>query len=45
VRGFGRTIALWRFIAVQQFRADIEDGLFWSVATAAMAMMRTSQLS
>jgi homoserine acetyltransferase len=40
VREFGRTIALWRFIALQQFLADIDDDFSWSVATAAVAMMR-----
>jgi hypothetical protein len=45
MNGFGRTIALWGFIAVQQFLADIDDDFSWRVATAAVTMMRTSQLS
>jgi hypothetical protein len=38
VRGFGRTIALWRFIAVQQFRAGFEA----EFATAALSAARCS---
>ena len=43
--GFGRAIALWGFNAVQQFGADIDCDQFWSVLTAAVAVMCTSQLS
>jgi hypothetical protein len=38
VRGFGRTIALWNFIAVQQFR----DGFEAEFATAATSAARRS---
>src|ERR1700722_19453589 len=43
--GFGRAIALWGFNAVQQIGADIDSDQFWSVLTATVAVMVTSQLS
>jgi hypothetical protein len=45
MRGFGRTIALWGFIAVQQIRADLALDSFASVLTAAAAAECISQLS
>jgi hypothetical protein len=45
MREFGRTIALWGFIALQQFRADFAPDSFGSVLTAAAAMVCISQLS
>ena len=43
--GFGRAIALWGFNAAQPFGADMDSDQFWSVLTAAVAVMFTSQLS
>jgi hypothetical protein len=42
VSGFGRVIALWRFIAVQQFRAGSDIDLCREVLIAELAMMACS---
>jgi hypothetical protein len=42
VWGFGRAIALWRFNAVQQFRADSDIDLCRKVLIAALALMTCS---
>jgi hypothetical protein len=44
VSGFGRTIALWGFIAVQQINGDFDTDSF-GIILAAVAKMCTSQLS
>jgi hypothetical protein len=41
VWGFGREIALLGFNAVQQLGVDIDCDQFWSVPTAAVAVMCT----
>jgi hypothetical protein len=38
VRGFGRTIALRNFIAVQQFRADFDIGFVTAAAAVGCSM-------
>jgi len=45
MRGFSRPIALWGFIAVQEFRADFGPDSFGGVLTVMAAVVCISQLA